>query len=102
MNVPLLGDIGECAVFAELEETVGNAAGLADVYLILAIIIDISDGDAITAIDVYAGGRIEAGTPVRNAARELLGEYGGSLKGSLRDITEVWLSGDGGVLFQRG
>ena len=52
----------------DFEKAVRQAARLADIDFVHAVVIDISHGDAIAAVDVDAGGRIEPGAPIRNAA----------------------------------
>src|SRR5260370_37535508 len=49
-------------------QAVGQAAGLADIYLVRSVIVDVADRDAVAAIDLDPCGGVESRRPVRNAA----------------------------------
>ena len=70
-NSSVFGDVFQAALSA-LVEPVRKPAWLAHVNLILAIVVDVADGDAVVAVDVNAARRVEAGTPVRDTTSQLV------------------------------
>ncbi len=92
-----LGDVFGGAIGPDLVEAVGQAAGLADIDLVDAVVVDIADGDSLVAVDVDARGGIEARAPVGIAIQQLLLEGRGGAENVGGDVAEEGARGDYGL-----
>src|SRR5579875_137296 len=55
-----------------LIQPVRKAAGLANIDLVHAVVVDVADGNTVASIDVYGRGRVETRAPVWNALQQLV------------------------------
>ena len=73
-NAGLLGDVFKGAVAAIAIEAIGKAGRLAYIEVVKSIVVEVSGGDPIVAVNVDAAGSIKYCAPVVDAAQHLLME----------------------------
>ena len=66
-----LGDVFERSVAAIAIETIGQAGRLANVKIVEAVVVDVSDRDSVVPVDVDARRAIEHGSPVVRPVQQL-------------------------------
>jgi hypothetical protein len=94
-------DVFETAA-AIFVEAIGKAAWLTDIDFIEAVAINISDGDAVVAVDVDTGSAIQMGAPVGDAVAELAFERIDAFEGMRGNFAKKRSRGCGDGLFERG
>jgi hypothetical protein len=73
-HTPSLSDVMQLPVAPPTIESIGQSAGLANIDFVLAVTINVADGNPVAAINVDAQCRIQSRSPVRHAAGQLLGK----------------------------
>ncbi len=86
-----LSDIFGRSIGANLVQAVRQAARLAHVDLVHAVVVDVGDGDSLVAVHVDAARRIEPRPPVGIARNELFAERIHGAEDMLRHVAKIRL-----------